>query len=147
MDGSQDEKRALYSLYLATAEKVSDQRAQTNAFLLSINSSVLALYGFLQAGRMMAPGGGPTIWIWAIPLTGVIVCAAWTLILASYRKLSAVKTAVLIEMETDFPYHPFTAEQRLQEKNGGNTPLVDVLAPWGFIALYLAMSLAAFLMS
>ena len=34
----------LYKLYLATAEKVSDRRAQANAWMLSVNSAVVGLY-------------------------------------------------------------------------------------------------------
>jgi hypothetical protein len=44
----------LYKLYLATAEKVSDRRAQANAWMLSVNSAIVGLYGYLGEGRASA---------------------------------------------------------------------------------------------
>jgi len=49
---AKDPKLALFELYLATAEKVSDRRAQANTWMLSVNSAVVALYGYLQADKM-----------------------------------------------------------------------------------------------
>jgi hypothetical protein len=42
-------KLALFELYLATAEKVSDCRAQANSWMLSVNSAIVALYGYFAA--------------------------------------------------------------------------------------------------
>ena len=52
MSGTEDPKRKLFELYLATAEKVSDRRAQANAWMLSVNGAVVGLYGHLQADKM-----------------------------------------------------------------------------------------------
>jgi hypothetical protein len=49
---AKDPKLALFELYLATAEKVSDRRAQANSWMLSVNSAIVALYGYLQADKM-----------------------------------------------------------------------------------------------
>ncbi len=57
----------LYKLYLATAEKVSDRRAQANAWMLSVNSAIVGLYGYLQAGDEVQSGAAKEIWLWAIP--------------------------------------------------------------------------------
>ena len=43
MTDSKDPKLALFELYLATAEKVSDRRAQANTWMLSVNSAIVAL--------------------------------------------------------------------------------------------------------
>jgi len=43
-----DSKLALFGLYLATAEKVSDRRAQANSWMLSVNSVIVGLYGYLS---------------------------------------------------------------------------------------------------
>jgi hypothetical protein len=52
MPDAKDPKLALFELYLATAEKVSDRRAQANAWMLSVNSAIVALYSYLQADKM-----------------------------------------------------------------------------------------------
>jgi hypothetical protein len=52
MADAKDPKLALFELYLATAEKVSDRRARANAWMLSVNSGIVALCGYLQADKM-----------------------------------------------------------------------------------------------
>ena len=56
----------MFELHLATAERVSDRRAQANAWMLSVNSAVVALYGYLQTDRLAVPGGQRAVWLWAI---------------------------------------------------------------------------------
>ena len=55
MSDTKDPKLALFELYLATAEKVSDRRAQANAWMLSVNSAIVGLYGYLQADKTVVP--------------------------------------------------------------------------------------------
>jgi hypothetical protein len=104
---------AISELYLATAEKVSDRRAQANAWMLSVNSAIVALYGYLQTDKLAVPTGQKAIWLWAIPAAGVIVCAAWTVLLTSYRKLNRAKFVVLQEIEAHLLLQPFKRERQV----------------------------------
>jgi hypothetical protein len=76
MTDANDPKLALFELYLATAEKVSDRRAQANAWMLSVNSAIVALYGYLQTDKMAVGAAQKGVWLWAIPAAGAIVCLA-----------------------------------------------------------------------
>ena len=49
---AKDPKLALFELYLATAEKLSDRRAQANSWMLSVNSAIVGLYGYLQSDKI-----------------------------------------------------------------------------------------------
>ena len=80
MADAKDPKLALFELYLATAEKVSDRRAQANGWMLSVNSAIVALYGYLQADKMAVGAAQKAVWLWAIPAAGAIVCAAWVVL-------------------------------------------------------------------
>jgi hypothetical protein len=51
MTSDKDPKLALFELYLATAEKVGDRRAQANSWMLSVNSAIVGLYGYLPGGQ------------------------------------------------------------------------------------------------
>src|SRR5215471_17728895 len=82
------DKLALFELYLATAEKVSDRRVQANSWMLSVNSAIVAFYGYLQADKMSVGAAQKVVWLWAIPAAGAIVCLAWITLLTSYRKLN-----------------------------------------------------------
>src|ERR1700722_10505383 len=109
-DGS-DPKFAMFELYLNTAEKVSDRRAQANTWMLSVNSAIVALYGVLQADKTPVSNLQKPLWLWAIPLAGVIVSIAWFSLLTSYRKLNHAKFGVLTEMECRLAVKPFKKEQ------------------------------------
>jgi hypothetical protein len=88
---AKDPKLALFELYLATAEKVSDRRAQANSWMLSVNSAIVALLRLSAADKMAVSAGQEGVWLWAIPAAGAVVCMAWSALLASYRKLNRAK--------------------------------------------------------
>lgn len=146
MDEDKARQNALYDLFLATAEKVSDRRAQANTYLLSVNSAIVGLYGYLQEGKASVAAGGKPVWLWAIPAAGIVVCLAWATLLASYRHLNRAKFAVLMEMEADLPLKPFTRERQIY-KAARRIPLswIESAVPWGFVLLYAAMIAAALL--
>jgi hypothetical protein len=105
MTDGKDSKFAIFELYLATAEKVSDRPAQANSWMLSVNSAIVALYGYLQSDKL-ASAPQKMVWLWAIPAAGAIVCLASSALLKSYRELNRAKFAVLAELEADLPASP-----------------------------------------
>jgi hypothetical protein len=107
---SQEPNLALFELYLATAEKVSDRRAQANSWMLSVNSAIVAFYGYLEADKSVVNAAQKGVWLWAIPVAGALVCAAWILILTSYRQLNRAKFEVIKQLEADLPIPLFTLE-------------------------------------
>jgi len=140
MPEAKDPKLAVFELYLATAEKVSDRRAQANAWMLSVNSAIVALYGYLEADKMVVGAGKKAIWLWAIPAAGVIVCLSWAALLASYRKLNRAKFEVLMQLEKNFPVAPFTREQDSYKQNRRSSlSLIETAIPLGFLLLYVVM--------
>jgi hypothetical protein len=114
---AKDPKLALFELYLATAEKVSDRRAQANTWMLSVNSAIVALYGYLQADKMAVGAAQKAVWLWAIPAAGAIVCLAWVALPTSYRKLNRAKFTVLTEIEADLPVALFTREREAYRRD------------------------------
>ena len=122
MTNAKNSKLALFELYLATTEKVGDRRAQANAWMLSVNSAIVALYGYLQADKDKVALGATqkAVWLWAIPAAGAIVCFAWWALLASYRKLNRAKFEVLMQLEKELPVALFTREEKSTgRKNAG----------------------------
>ena len=117
MSGDKDPKLAMFELYLGTAEKVSDRRIQANTWMLSVNSAIVALYGYLQADKMAVTAAQKSVWLWAIPATGAIVCLAWTARLTSYRKLNRAKFAVRAELEAELPTAPFAREREIYRRD------------------------------
>ena len=146
MTNGKDPKFALFDLYLATAEKVTDRRAQANAWMLSVNSAIVGLYGYLQSDKFPASTAQKAVWLWAIPVAGAIVSIAWAALISSYRKLNRAKFTVLAELEADFPISPFTREHEIYEKDHRRSfSQVESLIPGCFALLYIVMFIAAVL--
>jgi hypothetical protein len=140
---AKDPKLALFELYLATAEKVGDRRAQANAWMLSVNSAIVALYGYLQADKMAVGAGQKAVWLWAIPAAGAIVCLAWVALLTSYRKLNQAKFTVLTEIEADLPVALFTREREAYRRDRRwSLSNIERLIPGCFALLYAVMLVA-----
>ena len=64
MPDAKDPNLTIFELYLATAEKVSDRRAQANAWMLSVSSAIIALYGYLQTDKLAVRAAQKMIWLW-----------------------------------------------------------------------------------
>jgi hypothetical protein len=146
MDEDKARQNALYEMFLATAEKVSDRRAQANTYLLSVNSAIVGLHGYLQEGKASVGAVGKPVWLWAIPAAGIVVCLAWAALLASYRQLNRAKFAVLMEMEAELPLKPFSRERQIY-RSARRIPLswIESAVPCGFVLLYAAMIAATLL--
>jgi len=143
-----DPKLALFELYLATAEKASDRRAAANTWMLSVNSAIVALYGYLAADKLAVPVGQKAVWLWAIPAAGAIVCVAWTVLLTSYRQLNRAKFGVLQEMEKDLSAQPFARERAVYTRDRRRSlSTIEAAIPLCFLALYAAILAAALMRS
>jgi hypothetical protein len=141
---AKDPKLALFELYLATAEKVSDRRAQANSWMLSVNSAIVALYGYLQADKMSVGNAQKVIWLWAIPSAGALVCLSWAALLTSYRKLNRAKFAVLRQIEAELSISLFASEREAYRRDRRRSlSYVETLVPICFVLLYLAILVAA----
>ncbi len=127
----------LYELYVATTEAVTQRRAATNNWMLTVNSAITGLYGYLALGNFSVPEELHIIWLIAIPSAGAIVCLAWAAMLASYRMLNAAKFKVIHSMEKDLVSAPFLMEQEIYQTLGRQQlSQVEKAVPFAFIALY-----------
>ncbi len=114
------------------------------AQMLSVNSAIVGLYGYLQAGDQVPPDAAKAIWLWAIPAAGAIVCLAWAALLASYSRLNGAKFTVLQELEAEFPIPLFKREWEHYKKEGRRQlSRIESRVPWTFALLYAIMIIAA----
>lgn len=144
MPADADQRLELYRLFLATAEKVSDRRMQANAWMLSVNSAIVGLYGYLGQGKASVEGAEMMIWRWAIPAAGILICLGWAALLGSYSKLNGAKFQVLHEIEAELPYPPFLREQHFYRQSGRRRLSgVESAVPWSFVALYAILIIAS----
>ena len=138
--------REQYDRLYKSAELVSDRRGTSNRWLLSVNSALIGLYGYIAAGKESVSMSEAEVWRLAIPVAGILVSFAWAGILASYRQLNAAKFSVLKEIETKLEPQIFSAEEAYYLKSG-RWPLsrIELVIPWSFAALYAALGVSSLL--
>lgn len=129
----------LYKLTVEMADRVTARRGTANSFFLAVNSALAAVVGATSADQTVAA------------LAGIVLSAAWWLLLRSYRDLNRAKFKVIIEMEQKLPVQPYDAEWKYlkDDKVAGwrgryaEQGTVERVVPVAFIALYLAVILGA----
>jgi hypothetical protein len=89
------------------ADLISARRQSANFFLLTINTGLIVLVGYVQmsAGGQSARGSH-----WLISLAGIILCYLWFRIGKSYKGLNLAKFKVIHEIEKRLPLSPYDAE-------------------------------------
>jgi hypothetical protein len=103
----------LYKLTVEMADRVSARRGAANTLFLSLQSSTIAVLGFLTAG-----GRGADRWVLVgICAAGFLMAATWWLQLRSYRDLNRAKFAVINSLEERLPVAPFANEWALLKKD------------------------------
>ena len=102
-----------YKLYVQSAENVSARRVASSNYLLTLNTALVALYGFQSAGF------GQNYWTLLVPIIGIPVSLLWHKIIKSHADLNRVKFKVIHEFEEHLPAAPYKYEWRLAEEGQG----------------------------
>ena len=103
-----------YKLYVQSAENVSARRVASNRYLLTLNATLVALYG-LQSATF-----GQGYWTMLIPVIGIPVSLLWNLTIKSHADLNRIKFKVIHELEQHLPASMFKYEWRLAEEGQGD---------------------------
>ena len=86
-----------YKLFVASAERISERREAANNYLLTVNASILTLFGLLSTG------GRKGYWAVFISIAGILIALTWQRMIVSYRRMNTVKFKVIHELEEQMP--------------------------------------------
>lgn len=104
-----------YKLYVQSAENVSARRLASSQYLLTLNTALVALYGFQSAGF------GKSYWTLLVPVIGALVSLIWFSIIKAHADLNHVKFKVIHEFEEHLPAAMYKYEWQLAEGGQGKT--------------------------
>jgi hypothetical protein len=97
-----------YKLYVEMADRISNRRAQTNRFYISLLSGLLALLSIIVGRNIFSDF--QTIMFSVISVLGLTLCALWNINIRSYRQLNSGKFKVVHEMEQHLPFPCYSRE-------------------------------------
>lgn len=129
-----------YKLYVDSAHKVSESRVSASNYLLTVNSLLLTVFGFVivqVSGR----------WLVVITVAGLLVSLAWYSMVRSYKDLNGAKFKVIHELEQELPAALFAYEWQQCDHGRGKAyrPITHIerWIPCVFAAMYLALGALA----
>jgi len=135
-----------YKLYVDTTNKTSDRRGTAHTLLLTVNTSLVTVYGLIIGkDATLASAHGP--WTWLVPLAGLLVTITWFMLIRAYRALNSGKFKVIHELEARLPARLFDLEWEFLRRGEGweYIPLthMEQYVPVAFGIFYLALLGAA----
>lgn len=146
----------LYRIAVEQADRVSARRASANSYFLTIQTGLAALVGLigsLDENSDAVPRND--VGLVATAIVGLALCAAWWLLLRSYRDLNAAKFKVITEIEVEhLPLQIFQREWDFLKRDEvlpwwkgryAELGFVERFIPALFAAVYLALGMRAFL--
>ena len=96
-----------YKLACTAADNVSARRENSSRYLITLNTAIVALYGFQATG-----GANPYLLI-PLAIAGVTISVLSLGIIESHRKINQAKFQVILEIEKHLPAGIYTWEWQL----------------------------------
>lgn len=132
---------SMYHAYVASADSVSQRRANANSFFWTVSLGLLGVTTFF------APEGSDLVFL--VALAGMLLSFGWLRALESYRSLNAAKFEVIQAMEKQLPLAPFTAEWQvcLRQSKARRHEGLTVSEQWVpkiFILLHATVAISGF---
>jgi hypothetical protein len=131
-----------YKLYVEMADRISQRRTAANTYFLSVNSAILAFFGYLTTNASPE-------YLWLLALAGCMLTLFWYNIVLSYRNLNSAKWQVVQDIEKRLPISPYDAEWDALQR-GKNPKLyrpishIESWVPWVFLSLHFIVFLRTF---
>ena len=141
-ENSPGELFGIYRLHAELADRVSQRREGTNRLFVSLLTGLMV---FLAALLRLGTGDlGANAVMFFFGIAGVMLSAAWFVVIRSYRQLNTGKFAALHELEQAMPYPFFQREWELLREGRDfrrywRLSVVETSLPIIFFLLFLAV--------
>ena len=141
-ENSPDELFGIYRLHAELADRVSQRREGTNRLFVSLLTGLIV---FLAALLRLGTGDlGANAVMFFFGIAGVMLSAAWFVVIRSYRQLNTGKFEALHELERHIPYPFFQREWELLREGRDfrrywRLTVVETSLPIIFFLLFLAV--------
>lgn len=104
----------LYRLAVEMADRLSVRRGVANSFFLTLNTAVVGVLGTREVR-------------WYLAVAGIMLSAAWWMLLRNYRDLNRAKFGVILAVEEGLPIRIYRDEWSMLQRNA-TRPAQDTTA-------------------
>lgn len=92
-------------MYVESAEKVSDRRANANSFFISLNTLIATIVGYASSQDKLS-----VEFMVLLMSVGLLSSILWYRLIISYRQLNAAKFQIIQNLEKDLPIQLYEVE-------------------------------------
>lgn len=126
-----------YEFYNRTKERIEERRQNTNSFIITSLTGLLAFVGISKANSIII---SPYM-ILIVAAAGMTYCYLWYRMMKSFRIKSRVKYKLLQEIEKKLPVNLFAVEWDMlsmeeEDNKKFRTARVESYIPWVFFILF-----------
>jgi hypothetical protein len=137
----------IYKQYVQLADKISERRQSANSFFLTLNSTIVALVGYVNVSSGSTQTAASFFWLVAI--SGMLLSFLWYRLVRSYKDINGGKFKVVHAIEKLLPLRPYDAEwTALGKGKDPNLYLpfthIEVYVPWIFFIIHLFVLIKTF---
>lgn len=94
-----------YKMYVESAEKVSDRRANANAFFISLNTMLVSIIGYFSSRF-----DSDLLLLLFLSGAGILTAMLWYRLIISYGQLNSAKFEIIQALEEELPAQLFKEE-------------------------------------
>lgn len=142
---SPEQRMDLYRLTVDMADRISARRGVANSFFLTLNTALVGSAAVVD--RLHPKAHADRFSTVVVALAGLILVAAWWLLLRSYRDLNEAKFQVILKLESVWEVKPFAEEWetlkkddlRFWQKRYAELGTLERFVPFAFALLYVAV--------
>jgi len=127
-----------YKLYVEMADRISNRRAETNRFYISLVSGLLALLSIVVGRDIFS--GFQTIVFSVISVLGWALCVLWIINIHSYKQLNSGKFKVIHEMEQHLPFSCYDREWEILEEREKSNKYLQLTRVEQYVPFILAIA-------
>jgi hypothetical protein len=108
---SKTEEIEIYKLCVEMADRTSERRMKNNSFLLTLNTAIISLAGYLSLNN------NQYTWVIVLSISCIIINTYWFFLISSYKKINDAKYAVIQKIEQNLSIKAFEDEDRFLSKD------------------------------
>ena len=123
----------IYKIYVEMVDRLYARRLSSNKFFLSLNTAIIALWGYKD---IYTTEKGT--FIITIAISGLVLSLTWFYYILSNRTLRGNAFRVVQGIENYLPIKPYYAEDKINKdsKYIGFT-IIEMIIPWVFFCIFI----------
>lgn len=133
----------IYKIYVEMVDRLYARRLSSNKFFLSLNTAIIALWGYKGVYST-----ANSSFIFTIAIAGLVLSLTWFIYIFSNSILRGNAFKVIHEIESLLPIRPYFAEDKINKPSKYiRFTIIEMIIPWVFLLIFVYVFISNFFCS